>query len=484
MRILKRFLFLLIFLIYSFSMLSQGKRVSVLSKKYSPSQLQEDVQLLENVVLAMHPVMGIYKSRNYYRTYFDSVKSSFTDSLTEKEFRFRLKLAIDGLHCGHTELIHSAKFYMAGSKLKYNYSPYFFIPLKDKVYLFASLNKKKDTLIKKGAEIISINGIAADSILRHSKRFITTDGYNVTGKEHYIKLSFNTYYLSIFGRPDTFQIEYKKNDTVLKVSYPAFKARSIPSIPLGAKDDSLYTIYKKSRMKFRFMDEEKKTMILKIDGFSRKKFGKNYRLVFKKLHKNNSQNLIIDLRNNGGGSLENSYRLLSYLLDSSANQTLRTGIRSYPYKQYTRGNIFFKLMKFGFQIIAKKKTINDTDNYVYAIKPLKKYHYKNNIFVLINGGSFSASCLVAAYLKYNNRAVFVGEETAGAAEGCNAGITPYYKLPNTKLRLRVPAFRIVNDVCPIITGRGIMPDYKIEYTINDILAKKDLEMQKVKELIK
>jgi C-terminal processing protease CtpA/Prc len=349
--------------------------------------------------------------------------------------------------------------------------------------MLASLNKKKDTLIKRGAQIISINGISTDSMLRHSKRFITTDGYNVTGKDHYIKLGFNTYYLSIFGRPDTFTVEFLKNDTVRTVKYPAFKAKSVPPIPLTAKDDSLYTIYKRARMKFRFLDDEKKAMLLKIDGFSRKKFGRTYRKVFRKLHRNKSQNLIIDLRNNGGGSLENSYRLLSYLLDSSQTQTLRTGIRSYPYKQYTNGNILFKLMRFGFRIISNKKTVNDTDNFVYTIKPNKKYHYKNKVYVLINGGSFSASCLVAAYLKNHNRAVFIGEETAGASEGCNAGITPYYKLPNTKIRLRMPAFRIVHDVCPAITGHGILPDYPVQYTIKDILARRDLEMQKVKELI-
>ena len=31
----------------------------------------------------------------------------------------------------------------------------------------------------------------------------------------------------------------------------------------------------------------------------------------------------------------------------------------------------------------------------------------------MNGGSFSASILVAAYLKNNNRAEFIGEETGG-----------------------------------------------------------------------
>jgi C-terminal processing protease CtpA/Prc len=90
---------------------------------------------------------------------------------------------------------------------------------------------------------------------------------------------------------------------------------------------------------------------------------------------------------------------------------------------------------------------------------------------------------VGAYLKFKQRAVFIGEETGGAIEGCNAGITPYYKLPNTKIKVRIPAFRIINDVSPQITGRGILPDYPITYSIKDILARRDLELIKVKELI-
>jgi C-terminal processing protease CtpA/Prc len=87
-------------------------------------------------------------------------------------------------------------------------------------------------------------------------------------------------------------------------------------------------------------------------------------------------------------------------------------------------------------------------------------------------------------LKSTGRATFIGEETGGTAEGCNAGITPYYKLPNTKIRVRMPAFRIVHDVSPAITGKGLMPDYKTEYSLKDILGKRDLELLKVKELLK
>jgi len=478
---LKRFLLLVLILLTGLAAFSQKE--SALTKKYSPEALREDTRVLKNVILKMHPVVGIYKNSEYYESLFDSLSNSLKDSLTEKEYRIKLKLVVDELHCGHTEVMYSPAFYKESGKLRYNYSPYFFLPTQNKVYMLASLNRKKDTLIRRGNEILNINGIPADSMLRYSMRFISTDGYNTTGKQHYIKLGFNTYYLGLFGRPDTFKVAYRQDTAVKTVTYTAFKAKKIPPIPLRAKEDSLFKKFRKARMGYRYLNSDKKTAIIKIESFSRKSFKRTYRKIFRELNQNKTENLVIDLRNNGGGSLENSYRLLSYLIDSAETQTLKTRIKSYPYKQYTRGNVLFKLMRFGFRMIAKKTSVNDTDNYIYTIKPVKRNHYDKRLYVFVNGGSFSASCLVAAYLKHHKRAVFIGEETAGASEGCNAGITPYYKLPNTKLRVRIPAFRIVHDVSPEISGRGIIPDYSVQYSISDILNRKDLELQKLKELI-
>ncbi len=477
---------LIIFSVFFLSLpcLSQKEKESPLLRKYSPAQLKADAEILKNVTLAMHPAIGIYNTRAHYVKLFDDFISQLNDSLTEKQFRIRTKLLIDDIHCGHTEAILSKKYYKAAAKLSYNFSPYFFIPIKDKAFVLAGIDKKKDTLLKKGTEIVEINGIAVDSMLRYCKRMISTDGFNITGKEHYVQLGFNAYYLSVFGRPDTFTVKYLSGKNIKTVKYPAVKLKTIPPVPIGVKVDSTYSRYRRAKMHFNYLDKENKSFHLKIDAFSRKRTNKAYRRIFKNLKKNKTENLVIDLRNNGGGSLENSYNLLSYLIDTAQTQTLKTAIRSYPYKKYTHGEVFFKLMRFGFSLISKKRSINDTDNFIYTIKPRKKNHYNNKIYVLINGGSFSASCLVAAYLKENKRAVFVGEETAGAREGCNAGITPYYILPNTKAKIRMPAFRIVHDVSPKVTGHGIMPDYPITYTIKDILNKKDLEMLKVKELIK
>ena len=130
------------------------KKESPLTRKYPPSQLQEDARVFSKVILALHPAPGIYKPREFYVALLDSFSQSLTDSLTEREFRLQLKLVADELHCGHTEVLYSNAYYRKVRKVQFNYSPYLFIPIQDKVYLLANLNRKKDsTQLKSGGHL-------------------------------------------------------------------------------------------------------------------------------------------------------------------------------------------------------------------------------------------------------------------------------------------------------------------------------------------
>jgi hypothetical protein len=477
--------FALFFFISVFSLLSAQKKPTAFTRKYSPRQLREDALIFSNVMMAMHPAIGIYKTREYYRHSFDSLIRSLRDSLTEREFRIRLKLIADDLHCGHTEVLYSTAYYKEAAKVKQNFSPYIFIPIKNKLYMLGSLGKgPPDTLLKRGTEIVRINGVPVDSMIRYAKRFITSDGYVQSAKDHYLQLGFNNYFVGLFGRPDTFVVDYTNGKKSGTAKYAAFQPKALPSLPLGPRNDSLFCKFKKAGMRYRWLDTNKKTMHLRIEKFANTRYNRAYRRLFRSLKKNKSDNLVLDIRNNGGGSLTNSYKLLSYLIDTTVTQTLKTGIKNYPFRKYTSGNIFFKLTRFAYKVIGKKRTIDSVDNFIYTIKPKKRRHFNGKVVVLMNGGSFSASTLVAAYLRFRKNTLFVGEETGGTAEGCNAGVTPYYRLPNTGIRVRVPAFRIVHDVNPVITGQGIYPDFRVEYSLKDILQRRDLEVEKARELLK
>lgn len=445
--------------------------------------MRRDLFIAETAILKMHPAVGVFVTEAQMKQNFVRLKSNLTDSLTQKEFRMRLKMLIEELHCGHTEVLYSRQYYRGLKHQALNYSPYIFLPVGDQLHVLGYLGKKQDSLIKKGMPVVSLNGIASDSMLHYSQKFVTTDGYNRSGKEYYVQLAVNSFIPVLFGRPDTFHLAVKDAQHELNIQYPAIKLKSLPPLPLGPKDDTLFSRYRQAKIKYRYLTEDKKTMVMKLDKFSHSGDLRAYRKLFGAMKENGTENLVLDLRNNGGGSLANSYRLLTYLLDSSCTQTLRTKVKHYPIRNHTKGDVVFQITKIIYSVIGKRTMKKDTDVFVYTIKPRVKNHFDGKIFVLINGGSFSASALVCAYLKASNKAVFIGQETGGGAEGSNAGLTPFYTLPESGIQVRVPAFRVVHDVWKGEKGRGIIPDYPITYSFKDIVGRKDLELMKVKELL-
>lgn len=454
-----------------------------INKKYAPALLKQDAAILKQAILKMHPVIGIYNPKPYYENLFDNFISGLNDSLTEKQFRIRLKGVIEELHCGHTEVMYSRAFSKAIKPMKLNFLPYYVIAMDNKLYTVMAVNRKKDSTIKQGTEILKINNVSMDSILNFSQRMISSDGFGTEGKKLGLRTYINYFYPSLFGRPDTFLLETKKGDSIKTVCVKACNLKDLPVLPIGLKEDSLLRKHKRANISEGYVLADKKLYVLKIRSFRSTRYKKVYRRTFRTLRKDRAENLVIDLRNNGGGNLENSYRLLKYLLDKEQTLTLRSHVKNYPEKKFTRGNWAFRFTKFVLKTTGTKKVNGDSAWYIEKIKPYKKQHYNGKVYVLVNGGTFSASCIVAAYLKESKRAILIGKETGGTNEGCNAGITPYYTLPNSKLKVRVPAFRIIHDINPSFTGHGIIPHHEISYSFEDVLRRRDLEMKFVNELI-
>jgi len=122
-------------------------------------------------------------------------------------------------------------------------------------------------------------------------------------------------------------------------------------------------------------------------------------------------------------------------------------------------------------------------NYKINYKPYKKNHYDNKIYVFTNGGTFSMSSYTTTKLKLHTNCTIIGEETGGTEIGSNAIIWYQLTLPNTKVQVAIPRFFIDHVVIPAIEGRGVIPDIPIKYELSDLLEGKDLEMEKVIELI-
>lgn len=151
----------------------------------------------------------------------------------------------------------------------------------------------------------------------------------------------------------------------------------------------------------------------------------------------NTQGMIIDLRSNGGGKIEHSYKLLSRLI---AEETLA---------QYTR-------------IKAGASHDDFTSPEPVNVLPYNGIRYNKNIAVLIDRGSYSATSLFALNTKAFSHIKLVGDTTGGGLGMPNGGQLPngwFYRFSVTQtLDLRhSPEFE-----------NGVPPDVQASLNLADI----------------
>jgi hypothetical protein len=96
----------------------------------------------------------------------------------------------------------------------------------------------------------------------------------------------------------------------------------------------------------------------------------------------------------------------------------------------------------------------------------------------MNGGSASTTCEFLSMLPLHKRGVLIGEEASGGYYGCTCGFRVLLTLPNSKVR--VPLGMVTYDYAAAdykYASRGMIPDYPVTHTINDLLAGKDSDME-------
>ena len=95
----------------------------------------------------------------------------------------------------------------------------------------------------------------------------------------------------------------------------------------------------------------------------------------------------------------------------------------------------------------------------------------------MDGLSFSTTAEFCSIAKTNNRGLFIGEETGGGYYGNNCGNFIETLLPNTKFVLSIPTTKYTMEVRPsIYIDRGIIPDIEVLPTIDDIIHKRDVQL--------
>jgi Peptidase family S41 len=465
-------------------------------KKFSKEQLQEDYTLLRNILEDKHPSLYWYTPKDSMDFYFDRYYNAIKDSMNELQFGWRVLAPLTHqVHCGHTSFGMSKAYNKWINNKRLPSFPYFVRVWGDTILVTGDLSRK-DSIIKRGTVITSINGWRTRDLTRQMFNFMPMDGY--ADNVNYMRLgaNFPYYHRNIMGLSRKYDITYlDSTGKELAMSVPVFQ----PFADTSKKGEirqwvKLTKAEKKQRRKaalynkrFLQIDTVNSTAVMTLNTFSGGRLRSFFRKSFKTLRKEGIHNLVIDLRSNGGGKINLSTLLTKYISRQSfkiADTAIANAKTLRPYSRYIKNGFFNSI---GLALFGKRQSDGRLHFRYFERKtysPKQHNHFDSSVYVLINGSTFSASTLFAAAVKGQPGITLLGEEAGGGWHGNTGVMIPDITLPNTKMRVRLPLVRIVQYQHVPKNGRGVMPDVYVPPSYEAFMQGYDKKLKVVQELIK
>jgi hypothetical protein len=458
--------------------------------KYAAAHVKEDAWVLKKVLEANHPSLYWYTPKEQLDSAFEQLCNSFTDSLNEIEYRNKIAQWVALIKCGHTTTLYSKQFIKQLPQFRY---PRF--PLQIKFWedsaVVLSNGYFKDSIIQRGTIVHSINNkpisFYRDSLFKQ----IATDGYAYNHQYQTLSSSFPDGFKQVFGVDSMYLIEYQnqvgKEDTISLGNFiPAPRDTGInrprPTIrqtTLSKRQLRLLAIRSLS------IDTITHSAYIRLTSFSKGNLKTFFRRSFKKLKEENIQHLILDLRENGGGRITNSIALTKYLKQTPFKiaDSVAAISRKFKYGKYIQSSwLYWLAMNLGASK-ADDGSIHYKRFERHYYQPKTRFAFKGNTYLVQGGYTFSAATMVVGALKGQENIQVIGEESGGGQYGNSAMHIPYITLPNTKLRVRLPLYRMVINQ-NLQKGRGIEPDIKIPPSSYAIRMGFDPKMAAIQALIK
>ena len=511
--------FLLVFFIAIFACkpLSIAEQKAKLDEKIPAAFLLKDLDELYARLQKDHPFLYRYISKEELEFKLDSIKKTIREPLSSKEFYPKVLFWVSQVRQGHLSaslppLKYSKQEKNIRDKIKFPINQFDYYIENNK--LFIKKNASKDSIISLGSEIVSIDNENVESMLTNYKTLFASDGFNTTFKNRLLADRFSGFYNRNHDSKDSLTLELKLKDElkimkIKKYFITNFKSKQdslkhidsinnfkkiskklkkeiLNKLKIQHERKNLYA-YNKYENEFarELKFKENATAYLKINSFALPQYKKFYKEVFRKIDSAKTQNLIIDVRKNGGGNPKDIAELCSYLIDKpfylveNAKLTSKFALLK---PAYGNQNFLSKLFNFSYgfyAVLFKTKKVNNEFEYVMERKENqpKTNNFKGKIYIITSGMSFSATSIFASFMDGEKRATFVGEESGGDYNGTVAGRYYYYTLPNSKIKVNIGLMEVKTQYNQDIIGRGKLPDIELQSTLEEILTKKDREVE-------
>lgn len=463
----------------------------------SPAQAASDVALLRRAMETIHPGLYRYVPKAEVDGAFSRLEAQTRAPISTLALHREIARLVASIHCDHSkpELPDAIESWR---KTNASHLPLRFKLIEGRMIVISGA-------LPKGAEITAINGRQVPQILTAVAPLVAYDGD--TDQAIAVKIADDSdlggsdleeYWLGLFGAPNRWDINWKmpgaaasQASQLAPISFDQWTRLDAPD---GPYRNEFY-----NGITWRMAG---KTARLKIDTFV------NYRNpvattpflggFFKAMKEAGTEHLILDLRNNGGGSEGPSIALARYLFDAPftwgkpvRSKAIRYGDLPQYIDSWGDREALFNAPEAGFirtpdgwydRIPADPNETDDDAGTIEHLPLPAAQRFTGRLTVLTSPQNGSGATRTIAWFKERRGATLVGEEGSGSAEGPTAGQIFNLKLPASGIKVRVPNAWNRTNIKSFTPRRGVAADVLVVPTLADFEAGRDRALEVARAL--
>lgn len=446
------------------------------------AQVRADVTLARNAYKDIHPGYTRFTSQATLDAAWDAVIASAEakGGMSDAELYLAISETLALIRCDHTKAELSMSM-VAARNIALAYLPLRWTIIEGRAVILAA---PEGSGLNAGDEITQIDGRTIAALQTALHPYIPVDGYNdhvldteMTASYEFMGGAIDHFGALLWDVPITAQLEITSADGVGRtvaldrVNHADWKAIAGEDSAANFKDAVSFT---------RVGD---RGAILRIDSFVnyRKPVDPDslYAPVFEALVAEGRDELVLDLRKNGGGSTDASQGLFAYLTPETRRMKLSETFRTLDHDAYVDYINTWDTRAINPPRIAFRKTeageyelrgaFSDATD---KIKPADAA-FNGNLTILTSRDNSSGSTNLIAAVRAARDVTLIGEQTGGNPAGPTAGSIFFMTLPESGIKLRVPVIRFANNSGNVEDGVGLTPDMRVPDTVESLRAGRD-----------
>jgi hypothetical protein len=445
---------------------------------FTRAELEEDVHDLVDVILESHTDPYGFCTKEEFDATVERTLSELPDSANVAGFAVYVADILNVMRDSHTCLDYSEliSYQLANGG---NLLPVHLISSEEGVFV----ELDRDSILPKGSRLVSINGHNADSLWQIAYRYACIEGNAETGRRRVADVIF---------------------PVLLGLHVQLDRKAIVDVIPAGKTDIYRHTFRtydeKRWRARQRVISRSEKEPVrleypeagiahLRVETFAPDKSGRYQRLIrkaFTDIGKSAPEHLILDIRDNGGGSSAWVEYLYSFLdpagyntphniigrnsdLSQSRNHYMRRRWNRFIIGLLYRSNEDVQGM---LSIFRAPYGRNDTIFFEEPFVQRKQLVYRGKCHLLMNGLTASAGVDFSNQFLRKKRGLAFGESCFGPSTG-TWGNPAHYHLTNTRIPVYIATIRYNYDRSFRYESKPLQPDYTIPVNPNSLAQDED-----------